>query len=142
NDQGGPGGQSGQGGPGGQGPQGGRNEDPEIREGDELVDVAGILDIRDNNAYVRTTGYLPGASDVYGSMNQVRKNGLRKGDAITGQVRAPREGDNQQVEQQHHGGGRNRRNKGGQGKYAPLVQIDTVNGMTPDRSRSRQDFGK
>src|SRR5699024_1429025 len=90
------------------------------------------------------TGYLPGASDVYVSMNQVRRHGLRKGDAITGQVKAP-QGDgqaDQQQRQQHHGGGRNRRNKGGQGKYAALVQLDTINGMTPERARSRVDFGK
>src|SRR5690625_5689681 len=102
--------------------------------------IAGILDIRDNNAYVRTTGYLPGASDVYVSMNQVRRHGLRKGDAITGQVKAP-QGDgqaDQQQRQQHHGGGRNRRNKGGDRKSTRLVQLDTINGMTPERARSRR----
>ena len=125
--------------------QQGRQDDTEVREGEELVAVAGILDIRDNNAYVRTTGYLPGASDVYVSMNQVRKAGLRKGDAITGQVRAPREGEEQHVEQvQHHGGGRNRRGKGGQnqGKFAALVQVDTVSGMPVERARQRVDFSK
>ncbi|WP_106507042.1 transcription termination factor Rho [Brachybacterium timonense] len=129
------------------GDQGGNSQhggDEEIREGDELVAVAGILDIRDNNAYVRTTGYLPGPSDVYVSMNQVRRNGLRKGDAITGQVKAPREGEEQAREQAFHsGGGRGRRgHKGGQGKYAPLVQVDTINGMTPERARQRVDFTK
>ena len=136
----------GRGGQGGSGDQNqpNQNEDTEIREGDELVTVAGILDIRDNNAYVRTTGYLPGPSDVYVSMNMVRRNGLRKGDAVTGQVKAPREGDEPQIEQQHHGGGRNRRGRGGggQGKYAALLQVDTVNGMTPERARQRVDFGK
>lgn len=87
---------------GGQGSQ----DDSEVREGDELMTIAGILDIRDNHAYVRTTGYLPGPSDVHVTMNQVRKYGLRKGDAVTGQVKAPREGEEQHVEQvQHHGGG-------------------------------------
>ena len=130
-----------------QGRQQGRQQDEnDVREGDELVTVAGILDIRDNNAYVRTTGYLPGPSDVYVSMNQVRKYGLRKGDALTGQVKAPRDGEEQQVEQQHHGGGsgRNRRgrNTQNQSKYAALVQVDTINGMTPERARTRVDFGK
>src|SRR5699024_6647901 len=102
----------------GQGPQGGQkggqHGDNEVRDGDELMTIAGILDIRDNNAYVRTTGYLPGPSDVYVTMNQVKRAGLRKGDAITGQVKAPRDGEDHQVEQQHHhGGGRNRRGKGG-----------------------------
>jgi len=131
---------------GGQGSQGGQGaqDDNEVREGDELMQIAGILDIRDNNAYVRTTGYLPGASDVYVTMNQVRKNGLRKGDAVTGQVKAPREGEEQHVEQQHHGGGRNRRGKGGgnHSKYAALVQVDTINGMPVERARQRVDFSK
>jgi len=142
NDQ---GGQNQQGGQGGQGGQGSQDEN-EVREGDELMTIAGILDIRDNNAYVRTTGYLPGPSDVYVTMNQVRKYGLRKGDAVTGQVKAPREGEEQHVEQaQHHGGGRNRRGKGGggnQNKYAALVQVDTVSGMPVDRARQRVDFSK
>jgi transcription termination factor Rho len=133
---------------GGQGSQGGQQDDAEVREGDDLMTIAGILDIRDNNAYVRTTGYLPGPSDVYVTMNQVKRAGLRKGDAITGQVKTPRDGENQQVEQQqhHHGGGRNRRGKGGgggnQSKYAALVQVDTVNGMPTERARQRVDFSK
>lgn len=113
------------------------------------MSIAGILDIRDNNAYVRTTGYLPGASDVYVTMNQVKRAGLRKGDAITGQVKAPRDGEDHYVEQpqQHHGGGRNRRGKSGggggnQSKYAALVQVDTINGMPPERARQRVDFSK
>ena len=137
NDQGG----QGQGSQGGQGSQ----DDHEVRDGDELMQIAGILDIRDNNAYVRTTGYLPGPSDVYVTMNQVRKNGLRKGDAVTGQVKAPRDGEEQRVEhQQHHGGGRNRRGKGGanHSKYAALVQVDTINGMPAERARQRVDFSK
>ncbi|MFC7458358.1 transcription termination factor Rho [Brachybacterium sp. GCM10030267] len=152
NDQGGYGnqGNQGQGNQGNQGNQDGRgdqNEDSEPREGEELMTVAGILDVRDNNAYIRTTGYLPGPSDVYVTMNQVRRAGLRKGDAITGQVKPPRGGEDQQFEQpQRHGGGRNRRGKGGgggnQSKYAALVQVDTVNGMPTDRARSRVDFGK
>ena len=124
---------------------GGQHDDNEVRDGDELMTIAGILDIRDNNAYVRTTGYLPGPSDVYVTMNQVRKNGLRKGDAVTGQVKAPRDGEEQRVEhQQHHGGGRNRRGKGGanHSKYAALVQVDTINGMPAERARQRVDFSK
>src|SRR5690606_28715602 len=105
-------GRGGQGGP--EGGQQSQNEDPEVREGDELVSVAGILDIRDNNAYIRTTGYLPGPSDVYVTMNQVRRYGLRKGDALTGQVQAPREGGEREApQQQYSGGGRNRRQKSG-----------------------------
>ncbi|MGZ4591237.1 MAG: Rho termination factor N-terminal domain-containing protein, partial [Actinomycetes bacterium] len=67
--------------------------EPEISEDDVLVPVAGILDILDNYAFVRTSGYLPGHNDVYVSLAQVRKSGLRKGDAVTGAVRQPREGE-------------------------------------------------
>ncbi len=103
-------------------------EEIEVGEDDVLLPVAGILDIKDNYAFVRTTGYLPGETDVYVPMTQVRKAGLRKGDAITGAVRQPREGDPQPQ-------GRN-------SKVNPLVRLDTVNGMSPEAARSRPDFGK
>ncbi|MDI5981721.1 hypothetical protein, partial [Amycolatopsis magusensis] len=48
--------------------------------------VAGILDVLDNYAFVRTSGYLAGPNDVYVSLSLVRKYGLRRGDAITGVV--------------------------------------------------------
>ncbi|MDH6587291.1 hypothetical protein M2161_006397 [Streptomyces sp. SAI-133] len=63
--------------------------EPQINEDDVLIPVAGILDILDNYAFIRTSGYLPGPNDVYVSLAQVRKNGLRKGDHITGAVRQP-----------------------------------------------------
>ncbi|WJY99563.1 hypothetical protein CHAN_04705 [Corynebacterium hansenii] len=108
--------------------------DEGVREGDVLQPVAGIVDVMDNNsAFVRTSGYLPGSNDVHVSQQLVRKYGLRKGDAITGQVRMPRDGGGGQVT---HGSGRNKR------KYNPLVQVDTVNGQTPDQSKARPEFGK
>ena len=64
--------------------------DTELREDDVVQPVAGILDVLDNYAFVRTSGYLAGPNDVYVSMNMVRKNGLRRGDAVTGAVRVPR----------------------------------------------------
>ncbi|MBX9246691.1 transcription termination factor Rho, partial [Actinotalea ferrariae] len=103
-------------------------DDVEVSDDDVLLPVAGILDIKDNYAFVRTSGYLPGDNDVYVSMNQVKKNGMRKGDAIIGAVRQPREGD--PVPQ-----GRN-------SKVNALVRLDSINGMTPDESRARADFGK
>ena len=60
-----------------------------------LIPVAGILDVLDNYAFVRTSGYLPGTNDVYVSLGQVKKYNLRKGDAVVGAIRQPREGDNQ-----------------------------------------------
>ncbi|TDD66329.1 transcription termination factor Rho [Actinomadura rubrisoli] len=100
-----------------------RYEEPVITEDDVLIPVAGILDILDNYAFVRTTGYLPGPNDVYVSLAQVRKNGLRKGDVITGAVRQAREGERRE-------------------KFNALVRLDTVNGMEPDQAKGRVDFSK
>ncbi len=110
--------------PGAQGNQG-RDIEPEVSDDDILVPVAGILDILDNYAFVRTTGYLPGPTDVYVSLSMVKRYGLRKGDAITGQVRQPREG----------GGDRRE-------KFNPLVKVETVNGADPEAARGRVEFGK
>jgi transcription termination factor Rho len=96
---------------------------PEIGEDDVLVPVAGILDILDNYAFVRTSGYLPGPNDVYVSLAQVRKSGLRKGDAVTGAIRQQKEGERKE-------------------KFNALVRLDTVNGADPDKSRNRIEFGK
>ncbi len=104
-------------------------DDIEISETDELLPVAGILDVLDSYAFVRTSGYLPGPHDVYVSLGQVKKAGLRRGDAVTGAVRAPREGDPAPQG--------NRPNK-----FNALVRLDTVNGMTPEESRDRPEFAK
>ena len=103
----------------------------EVSEDDVLLPVAGILDVLESYAFVRTSGYLPGPNDVYVSLGQVKKAGLRRGDAITGAVRQPREG-----EQAPQGSG-NRPNK-----FNALVRLDTVNGLTPEEARERPDFTK
>ncbi|WP_460495602.1 transcription termination factor Rho [Glycomyces tarimensis] len=103
---------------------------------EQLVPVAGILDILDNYAFIRTTGYLAGPDDVYVSMSQVRKHRLRRGDAITGAVKPGRGGGNDEGNGQ--GGGKQQRRE----KYNPLVRLDTVNGMSPDDAKNREDFYK
>jgi transcription termination factor Rho len=108
------------------GGEGGGNGEAELREDDVVQPVAGILDVLDNYAFVRTSGYLPGPNDVYVSMNMVRKNGLRRGDAITGAVRVPKDGEQPNQRQ----------------KFNPLVRLDTVNGGPVEDSRKRPDFGK
>ncbi|WP_440712272.1 transcription termination factor Rho [Gordonia sp. FQ] len=109
---------------------GGGGAEPQLNEGDVVAPVAGILDVLDNYAFVRTSGYLPGPNDVYVSMNMVRRYGLRRGDAITGAVKVPRDGE-------QGGGGGNQRQK-----FNPLVRLDTVNGGDPELSRKRPDFTK
>ena len=101
--------------------------EPQISEDDVLIPVAGILDILDNYAFVRTTGYLPGPNDVYVSMSMVKRHRLRKGDALTGAIKQPE--DNQGA------GGRRE-------KFNPLARIDTVNGTPVDQLGERADFGK
>lgn len=103
--------------------EGGAVEDEvEILEDDVLIPVAGILDVLENYAFVRTSGYLPGASDVYVSLGQVKKAGLRRGDAVTGAVRQPREGESQRQ------------------KFNALVRLDTVNGGPVEDAQARPEF--
>ncbi|GAA2893372.1 transcription termination factor Rho [Microbacterium esteraromaticum] len=97
----------------------------EIGEDDVLIPVAGILDVLENYAFVRTTGYLAGSSDVYVSLGQVKKYNLRKGDAVVGAIKQPREGEQQ-----------------GRQKYNALVKVDSINGLSPDDAANRVEFGK
>jgi transcription termination factor Rho len=115
---------------------GGQQSDgePQVTDDDVLVPVAGILDILDNYAFVRTTGYLPGSSDIYVPMAVVKRHGLRKGDAVTGSIKAPREGEEPQ---QQTVGSRNNRQK-----YTPLARLETVNAMTPEDAKRRPEFTK
>lgn len=99
--------------------------EPEILDDDVLIPIAGILDVLDNYAFVRTTGYLPGPSDVYVSLGQVKKYNLRKGDAVVGSIKQPREGESNSRQ-----------------KYNALVKVDSVNGQTPEESAARVDFQK
>ncbi|OEJ25014.1 transcription termination factor Rho [Streptomyces agglomeratus] len=141
--------QGGQGGPQGAGPQddddfeGGRrgrrgryrdrrgrrgreefgSDAPPVSDDDVLIPVAGILDILDNYAFIRTSGYLPGPNDVYVSLAQVRKNGLRKGDHVTGAVRQPKDGERRE-------------------KFNALVRLDSANGMAAESGRGRPEFNK
>src|SRR5208337_4262347 len=107
--------------------RGDRQAEPEpvIGEDDVLIPIAGILDVLDAQGYafVRTTGYLPGPNDVYVSLSQVRKHGLRKGDVIEGAVRQPRDGERRE-------------------KFNALVRLDKVNGLDPERSVGRPEFSK
>ena len=103
-------------------------ENPEARPArggeDNLAPIAGILDIQENHAFVRTSGYLPGPNDVYVTLGNVRRWGLRAGDAVAGAVRLPREGERQRQ------------------KYNALVRVDSVNGMTIEQAQARREFGK
>ncbi|MEJ5866455.1 transcription termination factor Rho [Pseudokineococcus sp. 5B2Z-1] len=126
-------------------PGGGPTPDaePEVSEGDVLVPVAGVLDVLDSYAFVRTSGYLPGPNDVYVTLAQVKKHGMRKGDVITGGARAKGDGDGDGQDAPSGSGrsGRQQRQQRAQ-KFNPLVRVDTVNGLQPDEARRRPDFTK
>lgn len=108
-------------------------EDTELTEDDVLAPVAGILDVLDNYAFIRTSGYLPGPNDVYVTMKQVRQYNLRKGDAVVGAIRAPRDDENNN----EGNNGNNRRNR-----YTPLIKLATVNGVAADENKERVNFNK
>ena len=111
---------------GGRGGNGGQDEiEPELSADDVVVPVAGILDVLDNYAFIRTSGYLPGPNDVYVSLGQVKKYGMRKGDAVVGAIRQPREGEGQ-----------------GRQKFNALVRVDSINGLTTEQAAARVEFGK
>jgi transcription termination factor Rho len=97
--------------------------EPVMADDDVLVPVGGIVDILDSYAFIRTSGYLPSHNDVYISLQQVRRYGLRKGDVVTGAVRQAREGERRE-------------------KFNALMRLDTTNGMDPETMRNRLEFSK
>ena len=97
--------------------------EPVINDDDVLLEISGILDVLDNYAFVRTTGYLPGDNDAYVSLSMVKRWGLRKGDIVTGAIKAPKEGERRE-------------------KFNPLVRIDTINADAPDKAKDRPEFQK
>jgi len=90
------------------------------REDGSLLPVAGILDIVDDQAFVRADGYLAGPHDTPISLSQVRKYGLRRGDTVTGRARPVDQGQ----------------------RLAPLVQVDTINGQHPRHAPARPMFSE
>ena len=104
-------------------------DDVEVTEDDVLLPVAGILDVLDNYAFIRTSGYLPGPNDVYVSLAQVKKYNLRKGDAVVGAIRAPREGED-------------RSQQSARQKFNALVRVTSVNGKTAEELKDRVEFAK
>ena len=105
------------------GSQSQNDNEPTVSDDDVLIPVAGILDaIEEKNTwFVRTGGYYASPEDVYVANSYVRKFNLRRGDAVTGAIKQPREGERRE-------------------KYNPLVRLDTVNGKNPEEARNRIEF--
>ncbi|MEN3343001.1 MAG: transcription termination factor Rho, partial [Actinomycetota bacterium] len=100
-------------------------DEPEVRDDDVLIPIAGILDVLDNYAFVRTSGYLSGTNDVYVSLGQVKKYHLRRGDAVVGAIRQVP--DTEQPTRQ---------------KYNALVKVDSINGLPVSDAENRVEFEK
>jgi len=109
----------------GGGGQGGSEVEPTVSEDDVLSPVAGVLDnVEDKNTwFIRVEGFYASTDDVYVANSFVRRHNLRRGDAVTGMVRQPREGERRE-------------------KYNPLVRLDTVNGQDPEQLKNRVEFTK
>ncbi len=85
----------------------------------ELVEVEGLLDLRDDGyGFLRTKGFHPSPNDVYVSINQVRRYHLRKGDVIVGGFRPAASNE----------------------KYPALLRVDSVAGLDPEVARLRPRF--
>ena len=85
------------------------------------VEATGVLEIMpDGYGFLRSSdyNYLNSPDDIYVSQQQIKQNGLKNGDTVTGEIRPPREGD----------------------KYFPLVKIKFINGRTPEFVRDRVPF--
>ncbi|GIU91860.1 MAG: hypothetical protein KatS3mg011_0766 [Acidimicrobiia bacterium] len=101
--------------------RGGGNNDGYNRDvpEEELEVREGLLDILpEGYGFLRVTGYIPGEKDVYVSASQIRKFGLRKGDLVSGPIRAPRS----------------------QEKFPALVRVQSINGMSPEEAENRPKF--
>ena len=92
---------------------------PEMMQLGEMESVGGILEILpDGYGFLRGSTLLPGKKDIYVSMAQVRRYGLRTGDRVDGKARARREGD----------------------KFAALLYVEQINGQAPDEKAERPLF--
>jgi transcription termination factor Rho len=79
----------------------------------------GVLEIvEDGIGFLRAEHFLPGPDDIYVSQSQIRRFGLRTGDMVIGQVRAPKESE----------------------KYFGLLRVETVNGLDPEAAKKRPTF--
>ena len=104
-----------------QGGGGGGGERNEPRDDRPTIPCTGILDVLpDGFGFLRTNGFTQGDRDVYVSLSQIRRFGLRRGDEVAGQVREPKDNE----------------------KYNALLKIDGINGMDPDAARQRPQFEK
>jgi transcription termination factor Rho len=92
----------------------------QIKRGGNIF-AEGVLEmINDTHGILRTLKMLPSDNDIYVSGSQIKRFNLREGDFISGQARAPKEGE----------------------RYLSLLKIEAINGQSPDKAISRRSFQK
>ena len=102
-------------------PQQPKPQKPKAPEYEGTVEATGVLELMpDGYGFLRSSdyNYLNSPDDIYVSQQQIKQNGLKNGDTVTGEIRPPREGD----------------------KYFPLARVKFVNGRTPEFIRDRVPF--
>jgi len=116
---------------------------PEITD-ETPIPVSGILDIRDDRGFVRTSGYRAAADDIYVSPAQIRQYGLRRGDHIAGTARASRPDTQDQPARASRPDNRDRpaRRSKTSDKFRPLARLDAINGLEPGQAKTRPEFDK
>src|SRR5207302_2862451 len=88
-------------------------------EASGLIFGQGVLEILpDGWGFLRHDNFTPAADDVYVSQSQIKRFGLKTGDWVSGQVRAPKENE----------------------KYYGLLRVEAVNGLEPEKARERKDY--
>lgn len=92
---------------------------PEMLQTGECGDAEGVLEVLpDGYGFLRSENYLSGAHDVYVSIAQIRRFGLRTGDLVTGKTRPSKENE----------------------RFLALLYITAVNGMDPEKLSERTPF--
>ncbi|WP_327075267.1 transcription termination factor Rho [Kitasatospora purpeofusca] len=115
---------------------------PDTAAASDLLPVAGVLDIREGHAVLRTSGYLPGPTDVHLPAGQVRALGLRTGDVLTGAVHsgAIHSGTARPGSARPRANGASANGARANGARPQLARVDTVNGDPAEASRPRPAF--
>jgi transcription termination factor Rho len=84
-----------------------------------LMFMEGVLEVLPEGfGFLRPINYLPSPEDIYISASQIRKFDLRTGDLVSGKCRAPKESE----------------------RYFGLLQVNAVNGVTPETAAERLHF--
>ena len=92
-----------------------------LAEKNEKITGSGVLEtLQDGFGFLRATesNYLPGPDDIYVSPSQIRRFGLRKGDTVEGEIRAPKDSE----------------------RYFALLQVSKINFEDPEKSRNKINF--